>query len=89
MRRVLLPDVANPYLSSLYGRGQKPADKKWDTDVLAGARYIGRTHSRSNAITVYDAGKYTAIYISSQAEFMSTPDDMQFLYNAIVYPDKG
>ena len=86
---VLLRDVANPYLSSLYGRGQRPADKKWDAHVLDGARYIARNHNQGNAITVYDAPTYPAIYISSQAAFMSTPDDMQFLYNAIVYPNAG
>lgn len=86
---VLMRDVADPYLSSLYGRGQKPADKKWDPEVLAGARYIARTHNQGSAITVYDAPAYTAIYISSQAGLMSTPDDMQFLYNAVVYPNQG
>jgi hypothetical protein len=86
---VLLRDVPNPYVSSLYGRGQKPAHKKWRTNVLAGARYIGRTQDKRNAITVYDGPGYTAIYISSQAALRSTPDDLQFLYNAIVYPNEG
>lgn len=86
---VLLRDVTNPYISSLYGRGQRPADKKWDSSVLDGARYIARTHNRGNAITVYDAPAYTGIYISSQAAFKSTPDDVQFLYNALIYPREG
>lgn len=86
---VLLRDVSNPYVSSLYGRGQKPATKKWVRSDLDGARYIGRTQDRHNAITVYDAPGYTAIYISSEAAYESTPDDLQFLYNAIVYPNNG
>ena len=86
---VLLRDVPNPYISSLYGRGQKPAEKKWVAADLDGARYIAQTHGSSNAITVYDAPAYTAIYISSQAAFQSTPDDLQFLYNAIVYPNRA
>lgn len=84
----LLHRVSNPYLSSLYGRGQKPANKRWVAENLAGARYLGQTHHRANAISVYDSRSYTAIYISSQAAFQSTPDDMQFLYNAVVYPIK-
>lgn len=86
---VLLRDVANPYVSSLYGRGQKPAHKKWLPSVLDGAHYLGRTQDKRNAITVYDGPGYAAIYISSQAAFKSTPDDLQFLYNAIVYPNRG
>jgi hypothetical protein len=86
---VLLRDVADPYISSLYGNGQNPATKKWLDDVLDGARYIAQTPNRGNGITVYDAPAYTAIYISSQAAFMSTPDDLQFLYNALVYPNVG
>jgi hypothetical protein len=86
---VLLRDVNNPYVSSLYGQGQKPAHKKWRANVLAGARYIGLTQDKRNAISVYDGPGYTAIYISSQAAYGSTPDDLQFLYNAIVYPNEG
>jgi hypothetical protein len=86
---VLLRDVSNPYVSSLYGRGQKPAHKKWRANVLAGARYIGLTQDKRNAISVYDGPGYTAIYISSEAAYGSTPDDLQFLYNAIVYPNEG
>jgi hypothetical protein len=85
----LLRDVANPYVSSLYGVGQKPAHKKWLPNVLAGARYIGLTQDKRNAITVYDGPGYTAIYISSEAAYQSTTDDLQFLYNAIVYPNEG
>lgn len=88
---VLLRDVANPYVSNLYGQGQKPANKSWVAEDLDGARYIARTHNQGNAITVYDGPSYTAIYISSQAAFYnnSTPDDLQFLYNAIIYPLQG
>jgi hypothetical protein len=86
---VLLRDVNNPYVSSLYGQGQKPAHKKWRTNVLAGGRYIGLTQDKRNAISVYDGAGYTAIYISSGADYGSTPDDLQFLYNAIVYPNEG
>lgn len=86
---VLFKSVDNPYTSSLYGRGQKPARKKWLPGALAGARYVGITQDKRNAISVYDGSSYTAIYISSQAAFFSTPDDLQFLYNAIIYPDEG
>jgi hypothetical protein len=86
---VLLRDVSNPYVSSLYGVGQKPAQKKWRANVLDGARYIGLTQDKRNAITAYDGPGHTAIYISSEAAFQSTPDDLQFLYNAIVYPNEG
>ena len=86
---VLLRGVANPYVSSLYGVGQKPAHKKWIPNVLAGARYLGITADKRNAISVYDGPGYTAIYISSEADYYGTPDDLQFLYNAIVYPNEG
>lgn len=86
---VLLRDVNNPYVSSLYGVGQKPAHKKWLRNVLAGARYIGSTQDKRNAISLYDGPDYTAIYISSEAAFKSTSDDLQFLYNAIIYPNEG
>ena len=54
--------VTNPYVSSLYGTGEKPADKKWTSRDLAGGRYIGETTDLRNAVSVYDATNYTAFY---------------------------
>lgn len=88
---VLLRSVANPYVSNAYGATQKPSSKKWDSAVLNGARYLAIVHSHRDAVTVYDAPAYTAIYVSSMPAFFdySTPDDLQFLYNAIVYPNES
>lgn len=86
---LLLRQVANPYVSSPHGVGQKPSRKKWRQTILNGARYLGITLDKRNAITVYDGPGYAGIYIASEAAFYSTPDDLQFLYNALIFPQRG
>ena len=71
---------------------QKPSTVTWVQSNLDGARYLGWSgsrRSRQQAITVYDASSYTAIYISTWASGNSSPDDLQFLYNAVIYPNVG
>lgn len=85
----LFRDVANPYIGSNQGPIEKPADRRWTANELAGAYYIGRTKGGHAALIFYQAPSYSAIYVTSMAEYMSSDDDLQFLYNALVYPNSG
>jgi hypothetical protein len=63
-----------------------PGDGSWDDDDLAGAYYAGRSDNGHNVVTIYDAGSYSAFYISNMPEYNSESgsDAQQWLYNAIV-----
>jgi hypothetical protein len=41
--------------------------------------------AQTAAITVYDAPKYHAIYVTSMPEYQGGATDKQFFYNAILY----
>ena len=87
---VLFRGVANPYISSPAGNDvQEPADTKWSHNDLAGATIAGLSGQRRATITVYNGPGYDAIYIASAAWYQSTADDLQFLYNALIYPNQG
>ena len=85
----LFRDVPDPYVSSNAARTEKPTDSHWSANELAGARYLGLTSDTTSAITLYDSAGYRAIYIADTPYYASTPDDLQFLYNAIIYPRSG
>ena len=48
-----------------------------------------RIRSTITAITLDDTNGYNAIFIAAFAYYLSSPDDLQFLYNAIIYPRSG
>jgi hypothetical protein len=82
--------VSNPYVSSDdNSRTQKPTDEHWSDNELAGARYLARNRSTITAITLDDTKGYNAIFIADFPYYLSSPDDLQFLYNAIIYPRSG
>lgn len=78
--------VADPYVSSVAPFGEKPADSHWSTNDLAGANIVGVDEHGHAVITDFKGLGYTAIYIANEAEFQSTPADLQFLYNSLTYP---
>lgn len=86
---VLFRDVSDPYASSGPDFAQQPSDGQWKIDDLAGATFAGVSRHRRAAITAYEGTGYPAIYISSAAWFQSTATDLQFLYNALIYPTQG
>lgn len=87
--KILLRSVPNPYVSTNVDRCQKPADSHWSGNELGGATLLGRNADATSAITVYSTGSYNAVFIANTPEYQSTNDDLQFLYNAVIYPRNG
>lgn len=86
---VLFRDVADPYVSGNAPFGEKPGDRHWSSNDLSGASIIGDNKHGHAVITIYKAANYAAIYIANEADGSSTHDDLQFLYNSLVYPMQG
>lgn len=86
---VLFRDVTDPYVSSGAPFGEKPADSHWSANDLSGATIAGVNKHGHAAITVYATATHAAIYITNEADFASSTDDLQFLYNALIYPNRG
>lgn len=87
---VLFRNVTNPYPSSTAGIWvQRPHDDVWSSNDLAGATFAGISKKGKSAITEYNGPGYCAVYIASSAWYYSTPDDLQFLYDALIYPREG
>jgi hypothetical protein len=90
LAKTLFRDLPDPYQSDGYHSVQKPGDKVWSANELAGARIVATNADTSGAITVYHADAYDAIYIGCMPEYtLDGPQDRQLLYNAIIYPQKG
>lgn len=82
--RTLFRKLPNPWSSSSFDGSQRPASG-WTRDSVDGARRVALNAERSSAITVYDGGGYSAVYIASMPEYRGGVEDEQFLYNAITY----
>jgi hypothetical protein len=87
----LFRNIGHPYMSLGYAFAQVPSDGGWSSNELAGATMVGGKYGRKDAVFVYEAGAYDAVYITNMPEYNtagSTADE-QFLYNAIIYPATG
>jgi hypothetical protein len=85
----LFRDLPKSYASLGYDASQTPGDGTWDPSDMAGAKIVGLNSARTAAITLYNAANYDAIYIANMPEYGGGPQDMQFLYNAVIYPQQG
>lgn len=82
---VLFRNVPNPYDSAAAGFDEKPTDKRWSKNEMAGASILAFNSSRRVAITFFAAGGYNAVYIANDVDYQSSTADLQFLYNALTY----
>jgi len=87
----LFRNIGHPYTSAGYDYAQIPADGGWSSNELAGATMVGGKYGRKDAVFVYEAGAYDAVYITNMPEYNTAGStvDQQFLYNAIIYPATG
>ncbi len=82
----LFNNMAPNYVSGGFPFSQIPLDDlTWDSDDLAGARFVAKTADDASVITVFDTPTYSAIYIANMAEYDSGTIDERFFYNAITY----
>ena len=86
---LLFTGIGSSYASGGYAQSQVPTDGVWGSEDLNGARFVAKTSDNLAAITVYDQGKYHAIFISSMAEYTGNAADEQFFYNAITYTQRS
>ena len=82
----LFRNIGDPYVSQGYPRAEQPWDIFWDDNELQGARYVAQTPGRFGAITLFEARRYEAIYITNMPEYLGGAADLQFFYNAIIFP---
>ncbi|UCG68446.1 MAG: S8 family serine peptidase, partial [Thermoplasmata archaeon] len=73
-------NVSDPYSPGSYG-SQIPPDGSWDADDLTTGRYIAKSSNNSSAIIVNRG----VVYISNGLEDNSNSDDVQLLYNAMIW----
>lgn len=83
---ILFRNLPNPYDSAAAGFDEKPTDKRWSKNEMAGASILGFNPTRRVAITFFDGGGYNAIYVANDVDYQSSTADLQFLYNALTYP---
>jgi hypothetical protein len=83
----LFTGIADPMDTGGYAYVQVPTDdRSWEPGDVAGASIVGRSADGRNIVTTYDAGSYSASYISFMPEYQdgSAFEATQWLYNAIV-----